>query len=170
MHTIHRFFGHRLVIACRYTAQYQHTPFVWTNHIMTLKLPCVHPSIPCVWDLWLTWGGVESTTPMENPLQSVWSKFVFYTEEREKNAIYSGHLYFCLQPMGTGLTPLGPILQISSCCVMLIFCTKYHLSSVIFNDFDKVWAYCSDPKASLEQKTGGKISLSLVHFDKYLSN
>ena len=38
---------------------------------------------------------------------------------------------------------------------------------VIFNDIDKVQAYCSDQKSSLKHKTGGKISLSLVHFDKF---
>ena len=34
---------------------------------------------------------------------------------------------------------------------------------VFDNDRYKVWAYCSDQKASLELKTGGNISLSLVH-------
>ena len=29
--------------------------------------------------------------------------------EREKNAIYSGHLCLCLQPKGSARTPLGPI-------------------------------------------------------------
>ena len=29
-------------------------------------------------------------------------------KEREKNAIYSGHLLFCLQPKGSACTPLGP--------------------------------------------------------------
>jgi hypothetical protein len=41
---------------------------------------------------------------------------------------------------------------------------------VFDNDWYKVWAYCPDQKASLELKTGGKLSLSLVHFDKYMSN
>ena len=38
------------------------------------------------------------------------------------------------------------------------------------NDRYEVWAYFSDQKASLELKTGGKISLSLVHFEKNMSN
>jgi hypothetical protein len=29
-------------------------------------------------------------------------------KEREKNAIYSGHLHFCLQTKGSARTPLGP--------------------------------------------------------------
>ena len=41
---------------------------------------------------------------------------------------------------------------------------------VFDNELQKVWAYCSDQKGSLELKTGGKILLSLVHFDKYMSN
>ena len=45
-----------------------------------------------------------------------------------------------------------------------------HLYRVFDNDRYKVWAYFWDQKASLGLKTGGKISLSLVHFDKYMSN
>ena len=29
-------------------------------------------------------------------------------ERKRKNAIYSGHLRFCLQPKGSARTPLGP--------------------------------------------------------------
>ena len=38
------------------------------------------------------------------------------------------------------------------------------------NDRHKVWAYCSDQKSSLELKTGGRISLSMVRFDKYMKS
>ena len=54
-----------------------------------------------------------------------------------------------------------------------IFCVIWWLDPfyrVFDNDKHKVWAYCSDQKESMELKTGGKISLSLVHFDKYMSN
>ena len=35
-------------------------------------------------------------------------------KERETNAIYSGHLRFCLQPKGSARTPLGPISPLKS--------------------------------------------------------
>jgi hypothetical protein len=44
------------------------------------------------------------------------------------------------------------------------------LYRVFDNERHKVWAYCLDQKSSLELKTGGKMSMSLVHFDKYMSN
>ena len=52
-----------------------------------------------------------------------------------------------------------------------MFTTKFAKSSyrVYDNDEYKVFAYCTDQKASLELKTGDKISMSLVHFDKYMS-
>ena len=46
----------------------------------------------------------------------------------------------------------------------------FYTYRVFDNDRNKVWAYCSDQKASLELKIGGKISMSLIHFHKYMSN
>ena len=48
--------------------------------------------------------------------------------------------------------------------------TLHQLYRLFDKDRYKVWVYYSDQKASLELNTGGKISLSLVHFDKYISN
>ena len=48
--------------------------------------------------------------------------------------------------------------------------SMFTLYRVFDNDLQRVGAYCLDQKASLELKTGGIISPSLVHFEKYLPN
>ena len=55
--------------------------------------------------------------------------------------------------------------------VTLSICDSLEFNYRVFdNDVKKVGAYFSDQKSSLELKTGVKISLSLVHFYKYMSN
>ena len=59
-----------------------------------------------------------------------------------------------------------------SCNSLIIpsFLTSEDSYRVFDNDVKKVGAYFSDKKSLLELKTGVKISLSLVHFYKYMSN
>ena len=59
---------------------------------------------------------------------------------------------------------------IVSCDVFRKTIYKEYSYRVFDNDRYKVCTYSSDQKALLELKKGGKISLSLVHFDKTMSN
>ena len=57
-------------------------------------------------------------------------------EERETNAIYSGHLRFCLQPKGSARTPLGPIIVCDERSMfdgMVYSLQTLHKYTVLFN-------------------------------------
>ena len=59
-------------------------------------------------------------------------------KKERKNAIYSGHLRFCVQPMGSACTLLGPIISL----VIQLFINLFSEIDKFPNSLTKRVSYC----------------------------